>query len=63
MTLRSSRAGDRYSTIANETGYFELHNIESGKLYHVTVHADGFEDWTSPDMAPFQQAGNFLHRL
>ena len=50
VTLRSSRVGDPYSTLANETGYFELHNLESGMPYRVTVHSDGFEDWVSPDM-------------
>lgn len=50
VKIRSSRAGDPYSTLANDNGYFELHNIETGMPYSVTVHADGFEDWVSPDM-------------
>lgn len=50
VKIRSSRAGDPYSTLANDNGYFELHNIETGMPYRVTVHADGFEDWVSPDM-------------
>jgi hypothetical protein len=36
--------------VANDNGFFEFSDLESGSPYRVTVIASGFEDWTSPDV-------------
>jgi len=30
------------------TPFFSFRNVQPGIVYHVTIHADGFADWTSP---------------
>jgi len=39
---------DRRTVEANDKGLFELHELEPGTPYRVTVSAKGFADWTSP---------------
>ena len=48
VVLQGLRSRDRYTTLSNDNGFFEFRGLKSGISYRVTVHADGFEDWTSP---------------
>jgi Carboxypeptidase regulatory-like domain len=42
-------ASNEHRTLAtNETGWFELHNLDPAISYKVTISAKGFADWTSP---------------
>lgn len=50
VTLQPSQSSDGYTTVANESGFFELHNVKSGTPYRVTTRADGFADWTSSEI-------------
>jgi len=50
VILQGPESSDRYTTLANENGYFEVHDVRSGVPYRVTIHADGFADWTSPSI-------------
>ncbi len=46
--LQGPASSDFYTAIANENGFFELRDVRSGIPYRVTIHADGFAEWTSP---------------
>jgi hypothetical protein len=35
----------------NDNGYFEFEDVKPGTPYQVSVHANGFSDWTSPVVA------------
>ncbi len=48
VVLQGPGPSDRYATVANENGYFELHDVRSGIPYRVTIQAKGFADWSSP---------------
>jgi len=50
VVLQGPGSSDRYTTVANENGFFELHDVTSGIPYQVTIHADGFAEWTSPSI-------------
>lgn len=39
---------DRYTTVANNNGFFEFHGLESGIPYRALIRANGFANWTSP---------------
>jgi hypothetical protein len=47
VSLEGSQVSHRQSQAANDNGFFEFKNIAAGDSYRVTVHADGFEQWTS----------------
>jgi hypothetical protein len=47
VVLQGPIASDRQTVEANEEGLFEIHGVEPGIPYRVTVSAKGFEDWTS----------------
>lgn len=48
VTLQGPESSDRYTTVANENGFFEFRDLRAGVSYRATIHADGFADWTSP---------------
>jgi Carboxypeptidase regulatory-like domain len=50
VILQGPGSSDRYTTLANENGFFELGDVKSGVPYRVIIHANGFADWTSPSM-------------
>jgi len=50
VVLQGLGSSDRYTTVANENGYFELHDVRSGIPYQVTIQANGFAEWTSPSI-------------
>ena len=43
-------SGDPRTVTANETGFFELKNLDPAVPYKITVRAKGFSDWTSPSV-------------
>lgn len=36
--------------VANDNGFFEFNDLETGSPYHVTASAPGFADWRSPEV-------------
>lgn len=59
--LQNSRA-----VMSNDKGFFEFNDVEPGTTYHITISANGFANWTSPDiiLKPGQYAiltGSNLH--
>jgi hypothetical protein len=53
---------DHRTITANENGFFEFDNVNSGKPYMVTVSEKGFGDWSSPSIiltpGQFQELAN-----
>jgi hypothetical protein len=47
VVLQGHTPHDSYTGLANDNGFFELRNVKSGVPFRVTVHAQGFADWTS----------------
>jgi hypothetical protein len=47
VTLQGPTPHDSYTGLASDSGFFELRNVKSGVPFRVTVHAQGFADWTS----------------
>jgi hypothetical protein len=47
VALKGSTPHDSYTGLANDNGFFELRNVKSGVPFRVTIHAQGFADWTS----------------
>ena len=38
------------TVMSNDNGFFQFTNVEPGTSFHVTVTAQGFADWTSPEI-------------
>jgi len=47
VELQETRAGNRQTQAANETGFFEFKNLAGDDTYRLSVSANGFEAWTS----------------
>jgi hypothetical protein len=47
VELEETRAGNRQSQAANDTGFFEFKNLAGDDTYRLSVSANGFETWTS----------------
>lgn len=41
-------AGGQQKATANDSAFFSFSGVKPGIVYHVTIHADGYTDWTSP---------------
>lgn len=50
VALESPILTDPLTVVANDNGSFEFNGIEPGTPYHVTISAQGFASWTSPDV-------------
>jgi hypothetical protein len=50
VVFEGPSVGDRRTVVANDSGFFQLSTLSPGTPYHVAVSADGFTDWTSPDV-------------
>jgi hypothetical protein len=50
IVLEGPSVSDHPMVVANENGYFQLKNLNPGTTYHIAVTANGFADWTSPDI-------------
>ena len=47
VILQGPESSDRYTIMANERGFFEFPDLTPATPYQVTIHADGFADWSS----------------
>ena len=61
VVLQGLESSDRRTTVTNENGFFEIRNVRSGIPYRVTIHANGFADWTSPPILPRHGNEEILH--
>ncbi len=50
VTIDGPASGDRHTATTNETGFFVFDSLRPAVVYHVTVSAKGFDNWTSPDI-------------
>ena len=50
IVLEGPSVSDYPTVVANDSGYFQLKNLNPGVTYHIVVTANGFADWTSPDI-------------
>lgn len=48
VVLQGPDSGDIRSATTNESGFFEMRDVEPGRPYQVRIHAAGFSDWQSP---------------
>ena len=49
VVLQGADRKDPRTIVSNNNGFFEFNAVEPG-TYHVTISAQGFADWTSPDI-------------
>ena len=47
VVVEGADASDNRKVPANDSGYFELHELKASVPYHVKISAAGFEDWKS----------------
>lgn len=50
VTLESSPPKTPRTVMSNDKGFFEFNDVEP-ETYHVKIAAEGFADWTSPEVA------------
>ena len=50
VALEGAVPADRRQAVANDAGSFEFKGLRAGVTYHVTIQADGFVEWKSPDI-------------
>ena len=50
IALEGPSVSDHPTVVANDSGYFQLKNLNPGVPYHIVVTANGFADWTSPEI-------------
>lgn len=48
LILEDVASSDHRIVVADDSGFFELNSLEPGTLYHLTISAKGFANWTSP---------------
>ena len=48
VVLDGGGAGGQQKATTNQNGLFSFSAVQPGVSYHVTIHANGFADWTSP---------------
>lgn len=48
VVLDGGGASGRQKVTTNQNGLFLFSDVQPGASYHVTIHANGFVDWTSP---------------
>ena len=48
VSLHGSDSSDVRSVTTNESGFFELREVEPGRSYQVSINAAGFAEWDSP---------------
>lgn len=58
VVLESSSLPDPVSAETNDSGFFQFDRLKPGIPYRVTVRADGFAEWTSPEVT--LKPGQFL---
>jgi len=50
VVLDGGPASGQQKTATNQSGFFSFNAVQPGASYRVTIHANGFADWTSPPM-------------
>src|ERR1700688_2316071 len=50
VTLQGPVVRDSRTLVSNDNGFFEFKDLEPETTYHVTISAQGFASWTSPDI-------------
>jgi hypothetical protein len=50
VILEGSVVNDSRTVASNDTGFFEFEDLEPGTTYHVAISAEGFANWTSPEI-------------
>src|SRR5277367_4445535 len=50
VDLESSGLPDSERVETNDNGFFQLDHLKPGIPYHVTIAANGFANWTSPEV-------------
>lgn len=50
IVLEGPVLGGPRSVMSNGNGFFEFKDLQPGTTYHVTISAEGFASWTSPDV-------------
>ena len=48
VVLQGPVDSDRHTVATDDNGVFEIHNVQPGTPYHLTISAEGFVDWASP---------------
>jgi hypothetical protein len=48
VILEGQESEIQHMVMSNDSGFFELKNLEPGTDYHLTISASGFANWTSP---------------
>lgn len=48
VTLDDGNPADRRTSTTTDNAEFEFTNLKPGVAYHISVHAQGFKDWSSP---------------
>jgi len=48
VVLDGGVASGQQKATTNQNGFFSFNAVQPGVSYHVTIHANGFVDWTSP---------------
>ncbi|HTZ60875.1 MAG TPA: carboxypeptidase-like regulatory domain-containing protein [Acidobacteriaceae bacterium] len=48
VTVTSSVSNAERTVTSNETGWFDVQNLDPGVTYEVTIRANGFAEWASP---------------
>jgi hypothetical protein len=51
VVLDSHGTNDQRRVTTNNNGYFDFEDVKPGTPYQVSIHANGFADWTSPVVA------------
>jgi hypothetical protein len=50
VNLEGPVVSDSRAVVSNDNGFFEFKDLEPGTTYHVTISAQGFSSWTSPEI-------------
>ena len=50
VVLEGPAPADPRTVVSNDNGFFEFNDLAPGTPYHVTISAQGFANWTSPDI-------------
>ena len=50
VVLQGPTPHDIYTDVANDSGFFQLRNIKSEVPFRLTIHREGFADWSSPQI-------------
>ena len=48
VVLAGGDSSGQQKVTTNQSGFFSFSAVQPGVSYHVTIHANGFADWTSP---------------